>query len=344
MTPSTIQTEVIEHPAITHMHGPRWAKEAGYWLSFLAIPLALLLLWKLFRGRRRSGRIAAGVLLVPLTLGIYARFVEPHVLMTARHAVTMCGQGLPGTLRAAVVSDTHYGLFGNAVPMARIASRLSALDVDFVLMPGDFTYYPDPEDLPAIVEPLGALGVPVYASLGNHDVGYPGPDLTAPLTAALEAANVTVLNPGTAVFGARGKYVRVAGLVDLYQAEEEDRPLGIPEPSPLPTIYLQHNPDLIREGPPTGEELGRFDLMVAGHTHGGQVFIPGVTCTLTFACDTLRYGYADNPAGKLFVTSGTGMVALPIRLGVPPVIDVLEITIDRCRPPEQRRTVGTIGL
>jgi predicted MPP superfamily phosphohydrolase len=272
-----------------------------------------------------------------VTLGLYARFIEPSLLLTNRHEVTLCGKGLPGTLTAAVLSDTHHGIFGNAVPMDRLVRRLRALSPDLVLMPGDFTYYPNPDDLPGIVAPLAGVGAPVYAVMGNHDVGLPGPDYTEPLTAALEAAGVTVLNPGTAVFSKNGKYVRIAGLRDLYQVEETGLPLGVPEPSALPTIYLQHNPDLIVEWPEVAEGLGRFDLMVAGHTHGGQVYLPGITCWLTFACDTLRYGYADNPAGKLFVTSGTGMVALPIRFGAPPVIDLLDIRIDRCGEIEPKR-------
>nr|WP_281373848.1 metallophosphoesterase [Parvularcula dongshanensis] len=243
----------------------------------------------------------------------------------------MCGQGLPGTLRAGVVSDTHNGIFANAVSMRRIVDRLRRLDLDFVLMPGDFTYYPKPEAIAGNVEALRDVGVPVYAVMGNHDVGYPGPDLTEPLTAALQSVGVTVLNPGEAVFSEAGKYVRIAGLRDLYQVRGTDTPLEVPEPSPLPTIYLEHNPDTIKAG-----DLGTFDLMVSGHTHGGQINVPFFTCRMTFACDTLRYGYADNPVGKLFVTSGTGMVGLPVRFGVPPKVDVLNLRLDRCRTPEPR--------
>jgi len=312
-----------EHPAITHMHAPVWVKEAADIATFLLLPLAILLLWRLFRSPRPW---LSAILLLPVAVGVYARFVEPRILLSAEHEIELCGRGLPGTLRAGVVSDTHHGIFGNAMPMDRIARRLVREEVDFVLMPGDFTYYADPDEIAELVAPLGRVGAPVYAVMGNHDVGLPGPDLSAPLTAALEAADVTVLDPGEAVFKANGKYLRIAGLRDLEYADETGLPLGLPEPSPLPTIYLEHNPDTIKRS-----DLGRFDLMVSGHTHGGQVNIPGLTCWLTFACDTLRYGYADNPAGKLFVTSGAGMVGLPIRFGVPPKVDILELEISRCR-------------
>ena len=289
---------------------------------FLTLPLAAVLLVLLFRNWR-PWLVAAA--LVPTVLAVYAYHVEPRLLTVREHGAEVCGGGLPGTLRAGVVSDTHLGLFGNAVSMERVARRLGRLDLDLVLVPGDLTYHPEPDAIPALMAPLGAVGVPVYAVMGNHDVGLPGPDLATPLTAALEAVGVTVLNPGEAVFTAQGKYLRVAGLRDFYQVETEGAPLGLPEPAPMATILLEHNPDAVFHA-----DMGPSELMVAGHTHGGQVYIPWVTCAVTFACDTLRYGYEDNPAGKLFVTSGTGMVGLPIRFAVPPRIDVLTLAISRC--------------
>ena len=297
-------------------------------LSFLLVPAALALAW-LIATRRRPVLASAGLFLV--ALGLYARFVEPHRLLVARHAVTLCGGGLPGTLTAAVLSDTHHGVFGNAVPMERLARRLRALEPDLVLMPGDFTYYPEAGDIAGHVAPLGTVEAPIYAVLGNHDVGLPGPDLSAPLTEALEGAGVTVLYPGEAVFEARGTFLRVAGLRDLYDVEERGLPLGVPTPNGMATVLLQHNPDAMRR-----PDIGEVDLMVAGHTHGGQVYLPGVTCALTFACDTLRYGAAQLPPGQLFVTAGTGMTGLPIRFMAPPRIDLLDIRVERCDAPAQR--------
>ena len=299
-------------------------------MFFLSLPLAAVLTASLLTGRRPWLMAAA---LIPTLLATYAYHVEPRLLTVREHAVSLCGGGLPGTLRAGVVSDTHLGRFANAMPMDRIAARLSRLDLDLVLVPGDLTYHPKPDELPELMAPLGALDLPVYAVMGNHDVGLPGPDLTGPTTDALEAAGVTVLYPGEAVFEGQGKYLRIAGLRDLYQVEYRDVPLGAPEErSPMATILLEHNPDAVLRS-----ELGPYDLMVAGHTHGGQVYIPGLTCALTFACDTLRYGYLDSPAGKLFVTSGTGMVGLPVRFAVPPRIDVLDLQITRCPAAGRRR-------
>ena len=304
------------------------ANHGIFWLSFLLVPIALGLGWAVATRRRRT---LSGAALIVVALGLYARFVEPHRLLVARHAVSVCGGGLPGTITAAVVSDTHHGAFRNAVSMRRVVRRVNELRPDLVLMPGDFTYFPSREDISRDVAPLGEVRAPVFAVLGNHDVGLPGPDLTAPLTAALEEADVTVLHPGEAVFSARGTYLRIAGLRDLYEVEERGLPLGLPERDGMATVLLQHNPDAMRM-----PGIGEVDLMVAGHTHGGQVYLPGITCALTFACDTLRYGLAELPPGPLFVTSGTGMTGLPIRFMVPPRIDILDITVERCDGPGER--------
>ena len=321
-----------DHALVTEIPLGEGTQAVISFLFVLTLPAAIALSWWLWRGRRPWVAAAA---LVPTLLAVYAYHIEPRLLTVREHAVEVCGGGLPGTLRAGVVSDLHLGRFGNAMPADRIAARLSRLDLDLVLMPGDFTYHPEPEALPDLLAPFGALDVPLYAVLGNHDVGLPGPDYTEPLTEALEGAGVTVLYPGEAVFSTEGKYLRIAGLRDLYQVEQEDAALGLPEEaSPMATVLLEHNPDAARRG-----GLGPYALMVAGHTHGGQVYIPGVTCALTFACDTLRYGYLDSPAGKLFVTSGTGMVGLPIRFAAPPRIDVLNLTITRCPKDGRQRDV-----
>ena len=314
--------DALTGPSLTEPFTPVVMKTVIAGGFMLTLPVAGLLVFLLLRGWRPKLVAAA---LLPTLLALYAHHVEPRLLTVKSHVVEVCGGGLPGTLRAGVVSDTHLGIFGNAVPMDRIAARLSRLDLDLVLMPGDFTYHPDPGDLPDLFAPLGGLSMPIYAVMGNHDVGIPGPDYTDPLTDALDDLGVTVLYPGEAVFSAEGKYLRIAGLRDLYQVEKTPVPLGVPGPSPMATILLEHNPDAAKRG-----DLGPYELMVAGHTHGGQVYIPGVTCALTFACDTLRTGYLDSPAGKLFVTQGTGMVGLPIRFMAPPRIDVLELTITRC--------------
>ena len=87
-------------------------------------------------------------------------------------------------------------------------------------------------------------------------------------------------------------------------------------------------------------ETDRFDetfaalatvLLIAGHTHGGQINIPGMTCLLMPGiCRVARYGFADTERGLVFVTSGIGMVGLPMRFNAAPRIDVIDLVWRAC--------------
>ncbi|ADM10627.1 phosphoesterase [Parvularcula bermudensis HTCC2503] len=313
-----------------------------YWGSFLLLPIFLLAVWLSVRGGGPATRLATFILAAVLGLGVWARFIEPYRLLVFETPVELCGSGLPGTIDMAVVADFHRGSFANTPSMQRIVRTVNSLDPDLVLMPGDFTNNLHSARLKDAFAPFAAIEAPVYAVLGNHDVGYPGPDYGDDLIKALEAADITLLNPGEAIFKGEGKYLRLLGYRDYQQATMEGLDMVPPRSAaPMPTIVIEHNPEAI-----TDPRTGRFDLMVAGHTHGGQVFLPGVTCRLTFACDILRYGLASTPSGQLFVTSGVGMTGLPLRFNVPPRVDLLRLQIDRCEkndtgwmllPPHGRR-------
>ena len=97
-------------------------------------------------------------------------------------------------------------------------------------------------------------------------------------------------------------------------------------PAAKPRLALAHDPDLMN----VVSMKHRPDLVIAGHTHGGQVYLPFVTCRLTFACRVVRYGYGEPDARAVFVTSGTGQSMLPIRFAVPPRIDILNIKYASC--------------
>jgi hypothetical protein len=308
------------------------AKLFIYYASYGYFLAAPLLLWLLLRKQGWfTGRVMK-VLLACIFTGIsvlaYARFIEPRLLVVKEHEVQLCTAGEEGLLTAAVFADTHNGLFAHAMGYEKIVRELEKISPDLVLIPGDFTYYLPPEQMPDTYGPLARLEAPVYAVMGNHDVGMPGPDLSAPLTQTLKGLGVEVLNPGEALFEKNGLQLAIVGAEDHWARLKAGRlvPEFKAQQVAAPVIYLQHNPDYIEEV----RNIGRFDLMVTGHTHGGQINLPVITCAWTFACDVQRYGYREHPRGNIFVTSGTGMVGLPMRFNVPPVIDVLRLDLKNC--------------
>ncbi|MEQ8936012.1 MAG: metallophosphoesterase [Amphiplicatus sp.] len=315
------------HGGVTGLSGVEYLKLAIFYASWLYFAAAAFLIWAMLT-RSVPTRIVAAVSLAPLTILAYARFIEPRLLVMSEHAIALGGcfdKG--GAVRLAVFSDTHIGLFANAMPIERIAARTKSLQPDAVLIAGDFTYFLHPGRFAETNAPLGGREFTRYAVAGNHDVGLPGPDVGAPLAAALTRIGVRVIDNRRETLSTTKGELDIVGLSDLWQGRQDMSLLT--EARSAPRIVLTHNPNTALDLPPDA----RVDLLVAGHTHGGQIRIPGVTCAIFQAmCRTTLYGVADTERAKVFVTSGTGMVGLPMRFLVPPRIDVLNISYATCAP------------
>lgn len=302
-----------------------------YYGSYLYFPAAAYLIW-IARERRGVKRAFASLLLAFLTCLAYARFVEPRILLAVEHQASL-SRCFPeaGSARLAVFSDTHNGLFGNAMPIERIARRVDKADADAVLIAGDFVYFLAPERFDRTFAALDMISAPVFGVLGNHDVGLPGPDVGAPLTKALEASGVTMLDNEIVNLDLNSADVEIVGLSDLWQ-DRQDRRL-LEARGPRPRLVLTHNPFTVLELRPREA----VDIMIGGHTHGGQINIPGLTCAIFRSmCLVARYGFAETGRGLVFVTSGTGMVGLPMRFNAAPRIDVIDLSWRACGSSARR--------
>lgn len=287
-------------------------KQALFYGSWLAWPFIAWLLWRLKRSRRRAA--VAGMLAVGL-LFAWARFVEPQLIRVQE--TTLAGTGIEA--RIVLVSDIHLGVYKNPRFLARVVERINALPADAVVIAGDFTYEPGNRSLEALFAPLSRLRIPTYAVLGNHDQQAPGPDIDRALRAALASHGVDVIEGRSVAI----RDFRLAGLGDRW-AHRDDPGFLEASPSGVPTLVLTHNPDsAIRLGP------GNAALVVAGHTHGGQIRIPW----LYRHAIPSRYGFdrgeqwLRTPQGevRVFTTVGMGEIGLPMRLFNPPTIDLLHL-------------------
>lgn len=302
-----------------------FVKLAIFYAGYLYFPAAAFLFWTIFR-RSFPSKIVATIILLLLSILAYARFVEPRLLLTVEHdaALTRCFPQ-SGRVRLAVFSDMHEGLFSNAVTIERIARRAASSDADLVMIAGDFVYFLAPDRFDRTFAALKEINAPVVGVLGNHDVGLPGPDVGASLTGALRAQGVTMLDNDVVALTLNDHQVELVGLSDLWQARQNRRLLE--NRGAVPRLVLTHNPMTILELRPRES----VDLLVGGHTHGGQINIPGLTCAIFRSmCLVARYGFAETERGLVFVTSGTGMVGLPMRLNAAPRIDVVNLSWRAC--------------
>ncbi len=295
-----------------------------YWGAYACLPLLILFAIGLVRGSWATRSIAA-MLFVATGLIAYARFVEPRILVTHHETLILPGASATSpAIRIALFGDPHIGIFGHAMTIDRITRRINKEDVDAVFLAGDLTYHPDPDDIPEAFSALSELDAPLFVVFGNHDVGFPGQDLTDPLMAALQSSGAQIVHNRALDVEIDGNPLIVAGASDLWQ-RRQDFSFSNDRAGEGPVLLLTHNPDTARVVP----ESFAYDLMLAGHTHGGQIRLPWIYkrfVPTTWAFDKELHHF-PTPAGDrlVYVTSGTGMVGLPMRLLMPPRIDILTL-------------------
>lgn len=292
-----------------------------YWAPRLAgLPLlvGLWLRWRIERGARRWRHPVYALLVL---VGLWSSWVEPHWIRV-RHTTL---SGIPAEaqpLKLALLADIHWGLFFRDRQLDDLVNRLNAMDVDAVIVAGDWTHEPT-QDLRSGFAPLARLRHPVWGVMGNHDVQAPGPDLTAPLREALTQHGVRLIE-GQAV---SLKGWELVGLDDQWGGRPQPQierlwPGGFSNDSTRRLVVV-HQPDTVALLP-----KGAAFLSMAGHTHGGQIWIPGFSPWFLRKTNSLQpwwNGLYDTRAGRLLVTPGVGTIGLPARLAVRPTIDRIDL-------------------
>ncbi len=288
-----------------------------FYFSHLSFPFLILLIIisiKRKRSVKKSKRsLIVIIFLFLLTLSfIYSRFIERNIIKTETTEIEVGFNA-----KIVVISDIHLGVYKNDKFLKRVVEKINKIEnVDAVLIPGDFTYYPN-ENLENLFYPLKDLKVPVYGILGNHDDEKPGPPIQEELKKALENNNVIFLDNESSVL--KEKNINILGLGDNWAREDDITQINnFSESDNL--IVITHNPDTT-----LNYKNSIPDLTISGHTHGGQIRLP-YFYKKAIPCDgNFDRGLSENIFGKLFISTGIGEVGLPMRLGVPPVIDVLEL-------------------
>ncbi len=288
-----------------------------HWLAVIVLGLAWLgwpyLAWTAWRLTRRTyrwpQRLALAGMFCGTALLLYAHFIEPRWI-TQRHTTLQLGF----KARVAVIADYHMGLFKGPDFLDRVVDELNTLDVDAVLIAGDHLNYPS-RPLAELLAPLKRVKHPMFSVPGNHD-DHPGePERTNDLRQALLSVGVT---PVEYTHAALPTFTLV-GLGDHFAGRDSRDPL-LRAPHDKPIVVLFHNPDTAMDLQP-----GDATLAVAGHTHGGQIRVPGLYRRVIPTRHPFDRGLHTFPPLPTFVTSGLGESGLPLRLFNPPVIDVLDI-------------------
>jgi predicted MPP superfamily phosphohydrolase len=265
--------------------------------------------------------LAASVL--PVALWIWAFAIEPASLRTREYEIrTPRWAPACDGLRVAVLADLHVGSPWNGRErLAEIAAETNGAQPDLVLLAGDYVIqgvrggrFVPPE---AIAETLRAIAAPlgVWAVLGNHDWWLDGPRVRA----AVEGAGIRVLEDASAEVVHGECRFWLAGFGDFWESRHDVGAALARTDDARPILAFTHNPDLFPEVP------DRVSLTIAGHTHGGQVYIPFVGRPIVPSQYGERFaiGHVVESGRHLFVSPGIGTSIVPVRFLVPPEISVL---------------------
>jgi len=219
-------------------------------------------------------------------------------------------------LTIAQISDVHAGPYMPAERMARVTEMVNGLGVDLVVFTGDqLDRRPSDADrfvlgFKGISAPLGVVGI-----LGNHDHYF---DPTLAEEALVEAGITPLVNRGL-VLRRSGAELAIVGLEDLNAKNGRAPDFGtLRHYSDAFRICLSHQPRTWHDAAAAGA-----DLMLAGHTHGGQIAINHRNLNVArFQSRYIAGSYRRNDA-TLYVSRGIGVGRVPLRFGAPPEIDLL---------------------
>ena len=228
-------------------------------------------------------------------------------------------------LRIVQLSDPHLGPFMSVARLRRIASRAVAENPDIVVLTGDFLTMEsmsDPELLTTAFEPFRAMHGRVFACHGNHDLE--APEVVA---RALARNGIRLLVDASDEIETEAGRVQIVGVDYAWRnrkAHLERVCAKHPRAAGATRIVLLHDPGAFKHLPE-----GEGDLVLSGHTHGGQIGLLSLGIPWTFLRligDKLPdHGFWARGPDRLYVHRGTGHYGFPLRLGVPAEESVLRV-------------------
>ena len=294
----------------------------------------------------RPGRVLPTFLLASLFVAAalaYAYFIEPNRLVVVESTINIkdWDPAFNG-LRIAMVGDIHGG--SNNVTeekIRQVVALTNQQEADVVVLLGDFVsqkHVDDPLDELPLKMPIKTIAdnlvglrarYDVYAVLGNHDGSYNAERVAS----ELKRIGLTVLENEVAIIEKDGRRLRLFGMKDhlsltggWYATSAESKRI-VKEAGKGDLIVLQHSPDILQVI--AGDFLisPELRLILAAHTHGGQVRLPilGTPIVPSGIGQKYAYGHVRDKNMDMYVTSGIGTSVLPIRFMVPPEIAVLTI-------------------
>jgi len=247
-------------------------------------------------------------------------FLEPYWL-TVRE-VTFVDPDVPPALsglRIAFLTDIHHGPYFSLGRVRHMVDRTNQLQPDIILLAGDYVHRDEKYIIPCFTE-LARLEAPLgkYGVLGNHDHWE---DALLTSESMIEAGIEWINN--RAVWVERdGQRFKIGGVDDLWEGVQRIEPTVEDVSEDDLVLLVSHNPDYV-------EQMGtnKIDLVLSGHTHGGQVTLFGRWAPFVPSQygQTYRSGLVDRGFTRVLISNGIGTITPPVRLFCRPEIVLLRL-------------------
>ncbi len=257
-------------------------------------------------------------------------FIEPSHPVAERREIRL--SRLPESFagfRIAQITDIHFGPYMGEAGVQRAVRLAQEFRPDLVLLTGDFVSHPFGRgNGPAgarHAEPCADVfarwkNVPMVAVLGNHD-WWNGPEIVA---GALADRGIKVLRNSAFAIERGQDRLWIAGVDDVYEGQSDLTKSLAAIPKSEATVLLAHEPDF-------ADYAARFpvDLQLSGHSHGGQVCIPGIgPIILPVLGQKYHTGLNRVAHLQVYTSRGLGVIDPPVRLDCPPEVTLITLQKD----------------
>ncbi len=256
------------------------------------------------------------IVILGIFCGAYA-FIEPYLIETK--AITIESSQIPTEFdgkKIVFLTDIHYGSFFDIDRVNNLVNQTNALDPDIILLGGDYVT-DNSSNVESVFSALSKLRAPlgVYGVLGNND------PKNVSIT-AMESAGINYIGNNGFWIENNSSRIRVGGVADM----DTDVPNQLPILNGVTTsdfvILVTHKPDYFPE-----VSMSKVDLVLAGHTHGGQITFFGLYAPFVSSKYGQEYVTGEKKSGNdtMIISNGLGMVWAPVRFFARPQIIVITL-------------------
>lgn len=259
-------------------------------------------------------------------LGIYTTYIERNLLIVKRHNVTINKGGDEEKLKVVQITDIHLGEYYKLNQLEKVVKKINGLDADIVVFTGDLidnaSTYDELYDIADILKGINC-NMGKYAIYGNHDYG--GGAVRYYENIMNKGGFKVLKNEGTTIVF-KDKPIKIFGSDDgLMGNDSVDKTMNGINNEAI-NLLLLHEPDL-------ADKYSNYpiDLVLSGHSHGGQIYIPfygPLKKNVLSEKYTKGFYNLENIRGtKIYVNSGLGNTKVPFRLFNIPQISLFNIEI-----------------